>query len=248
MSRSFPIILALFALLLPVGAFAQVTDEGISLRIDRNFGFSLGDRIQGTFTLGVEGRDDVARVTFLLDGETLAVVTQSPFHHVIQTGDFPLGRHVFSAVALTTGGQELTTPAREFEFVSADEGWSSVLKIMGPLLGIILIFTLVGVLGPVLLGRRRGEFRLAEYGPAGGAVCPRCGLPFPRHFFSPNLVVGKLERCPHCGRWSIVAQASSVALQAAEARYVEDSTRGALRDEGKEDVQERRIEDTKYDG
>jgi hypothetical protein len=37
-------------------------------------------------------------------------------------------------------------------------------------------------------------------------------------------------------------------LRAAEARYVEDSGRGALTDEGEEDIRKRRFEDTKYDG
>ena len=247
MRRLFPIALGLLALFLPGGTHAQQTGQSIELGVDRDFGFQAGGRIQGTFTLRVEGRDDLIQATFLLDGDPFAVVTETPFHCVIRTGDFPLGRHDLSAVAVMSDGEELSTPEREYEFVSADEGWKTALTIVGPLFGLILVFTLVGVLGPLLLGRRAGVFRLGEYGMAGGAVCPRCGLPFPRHFLSPNLLVGKLDRCPHCGRWSIAPQASAEALEAAEARFTEDSGRGVLRDEGEEDIRKRRIEDSRYE-
>jgi hypothetical protein len=56
------------------------------------------------------------------------------------------------------------------------------------------------------------------YGLAGGAVCPKCGLPFSRSVFGLNLLVGKLSRCPHCGKWSVVGRASPEELAAAEAK------------------------------
>ncbi|MEK6221558.1 MAG: hypothetical protein N2D54_04870 [Chloroflexota bacterium] len=37
------------------------------------------------------------------------------------------------------------------------------------------------------------SFHLGIYSAAGGAVCPRCQLPYSRHLLSPNLLVGKLE-------------------------------------------------------
>lgn len=57
-----------------------------------------------------------------------------------------------------------------------------------------------------------------DYELAGGAICPCCGGPFARHPLSPNLLVGKLSRCPHCGKWSVVPRASPAALAEAEAR------------------------------
>jgi hypothetical protein len=36
---------------------------------------------------------------------------------------------------------------------------------------------------------------------------------------APNLVAGKLIRCPHCGKWSLQPRASQDLLEQAEARY-----------------------------
>jgi hypothetical protein len=38
--------------------------------------------------------------------------------------------------------------------------------------------------------------------------------------------LGKLERCPHCGKWAIVARASPADLEVAEARLQEDHEQG----------------------
>jgi hypothetical protein len=35
--------------------------------------------------------------------------------------------------------------------------------------------------------------------------------------FAPNMFLGKLERCPYCGRWAIVRARSAAELAAAEA-------------------------------
>ena len=77
----------------------------------------------------------------------------------------------------------------------------------------------LGAVVPALIERRRG-FRLGQYGMAGGTVCPRCTFPYSRVVLAPNLVVGKLSRCPHCGKWTIARAASAENLQQAEARYV----------------------------
>lgn len=59
---------------------------------------------------------------------------------------------------------------------------------------------------------------IGNYGLAGAAICPRCGKPFARPPLGLNLLVGKLSRCPHCGKWSVVARATPAALAEAEAR------------------------------
>jgi hypothetical protein len=109
-----------------------------------------------------------------------------------------------------------------------------------------LLISILGTLGPVLLGRRT-PFRLGEYGLAGGAVCRRCGLPFSRHSLAPNLLLGKLERCPHCGKWSIVRQASRAELEIAEARFSADAQKGALRADDEDERLRREIEDSRYE-
>lgn len=55
-----------------------------------------------------------------------------------------------------------------------------------------------------------------SYGLLGAAVCRRCGKPFGRRWWAPNVLVGKLQRCPHCGAWSIVRRATPEELARAE--------------------------------
>ena len=78
--------------------------------------------------------------------------------------------------------------------------------------------TVLGALAMALLGREK-HFRVGQYGPAGAAVCPRCWLPYSRNVLAPNLLVGKLQRCPHCGKWALVPAASEQELEEAENRY-----------------------------
>jgi ribosomal protein L32 len=95
---------------------------------------------------------------------------------------------------------------------------------------------------------RNQEFKLGEYGMAGGAVCKACGLPFSRHTFSPNLLVGKLERCPHCGKTAIARRATPDQLAEAEARLQAEEGGGmAQSDESPEERLRRQIEQSRYD-
>lgn len=107
--------------------------------------------------------------------------------------------------------------------VAAQEGTPG--KVSESTLGLVI----AGVVLLVVVGRRllllSGSKQAAassdapgDYGLAGGAICPGCGKPFARHPLAPNLLAGKLSRCPHCGKWSVVARATPAALAEAEAR------------------------------
>jgi hypothetical protein len=247
MRRRWLVGLAVALLGLPTAvAWAQAT-ETLTLRVNKDFGFQAGNRVQGTISMWAEGAgEDVVEVTFLIDGQVVGIDQEAPFRHQFHTGDYALGTHVLSAVALRADGVEIRAPEREVEFVTAEEGWRVGLQIGGPILGLVLLVSILGTLGPVLLGRRT-PFRLGEYGLAGGAVCARCGLPFSRHSLAPNLVLGKLERCPHCGKWSIARQASRAQLEIAEARFDADAKQGALRPDDEADRLRREIEDSRYE-
>ena len=61
------------------------------------------------------------------------------------------------------------------------------------------------------------------------------------------MLVGKLEHCPHCGKWAVVRKATAAELAAAEARWVADATRGTLELESEEDHLQRLIEESRYE-
>ncbi|HSB88575.1 MAG TPA: Ig-like domain-containing protein [Anaerolineales bacterium] len=241
-TRSKARLLALVLLLFAYGSPARA-QAALELDLDRNFGFAWGNQIQGSFTLRAEGPGDLVRVVFLLDGQILGEASKAPFEIPLHTGDFPLGSHTLTAQGETASGDRLTTEPLVAEFVSADVGPQFVLRMVGPLLALLAVGVAVATVGPMLFGR--GTFHLGQYGAAGGAVCPRCHLPFGRHMLSPNLIFGKLERCPHCGRIGIVPRAAPEALVAAEARWAEEgpSSPAVPPDE----QLHRQIEDSRYE-
>jgi hypothetical protein len=116
------------------------------------------------------------------------------------------------------------------------------------LVGVIVLLALAIRLAP-MLGRNRSHAvgaPPASYGPAGGAICPRCGRTFARNLLSPNLLVGKLSHCPHCGKWSVVPAASPSALAAAEAAQ-RNPTEVLDSSTSPEEKLRRQIEDSKYE-
>jgi hypothetical protein len=214
-----------FALLLtilsPFTASAQESAQ-LTLKLSRNFGYSgFGADIQGTFTLRASGPQDLRRVTFLIDGSTLGEASQPPFQVQFNTGNYSLGVHTLSAVGYTASGQELQSNVIQANFVTPGEGWSAALKIIIPLFVVILGAAFLSAVIPWLTGRGKtsqvppGAPR--HYGVLGGAVCPKCGRSFSRHWWGLNMLAGKLDRCPHCGKWSVVRRATPAELSAAEA-------------------------------
>ena len=129
-------------------------------------------------------------------------------------------------------------------FLSSDQAWSETQGIIVPLLIGVGVVSLIGIGGPVLLGRKK-KFIPGSYGPAGGAVCPRCALPFSRSYMAPNLLVGKLVRCPHCGKFSILPRANSAHLQEAERRY-EGEGSSQIISEGKDDIK-KMIDESRFE-
>ena len=241
-----PLLILMIALIaLPAGA--QESEVSLQLNVRRDFGFGMGNLIQGRFTLQVTGPDDLVQVEFLLDEQVVGVDSEPPFRFSFSTSNYQLGDHRISAVGFTTTGGELRSAVRTLKFISADEGWRTAMGIAVPFLVGTIVLILATSLGTMLIGRPRGAPRVGEYGLAGGAVCPRCELPYRRHFLSPNMLVGKLGRCPHCGKWAVVRQATTAELTAAEARWVADATCGTLELEDEADRLQRLIEESRYE-
>ena len=204
-----------------VPASAQGEGELI-LKLSRDFGYSSGTgRIQGSFSMKVSGPDNLQRVVFLIDDINIGEDSEAPYAWQFHTGDYALGVHTLSALGYTSDGRELHSNVYRHEFVSAEEGWQSAMKFVIPIFGIALAAILFSFVLPVMLGKR-GSAAIPlgaprTYGLLGGTICPKCRRTFGMHIWGMNLVVGKLDRCPHCGKWSYVRRVSAEQLMAAEA-------------------------------
>ena len=212
-----------------IPAQAQAENE-LVLNLSRDFGFSSGGRIQGAFSMKATGPDNLQRVVFLIDDKPIGEDSQAPFSIQFHTGDYSLGVHTVRAVGYTSDGRELRSNEIRGEFVSADEGWRTGLQIAIPIIGVSFGVILLSALLPVILGRRKGAGiplgAPRSYGLLGGTICPKCGRPFEIHIWGINLLTGKIDRCPHCGKWSLVRRASPEALKAAEAAELEMAGKG----------------------
>lgn len=232
-------------------AFAQRQEELI-LTFSRDFGYASGTGdIQGTFSMKVSGPPDLQKVVFLIDGKPIGEDNEPPFRIQFTTDAFPLGKHTLSAIGITANGTELYSKEYTRNFVSAEEGWKAAMKIAGPLLAMALIVSVLSFIFPFLsLRKKAGTVPLGaprRYGLVGGAICPKCHRPFPMHLFSPNLLVGKLERCPYCGKWSVVSRASLTELKEAEASELELSAETAqVQGETEEERLRKELEDSRY--
>jgi len=224
--------------------------DQVRLSLSKAWGYSMGGQIQGLFNMSVSAPEDATSVRFELDGEEIATVTQPPFSIQFNTDKYPKGVHTFSATIQTSGGQTLKSNVFSAEFVSAEQGWQVAQRIIIPLAAVVIVAMLAG-LGAQFLMSKRGNRRPEpgaprRYGIEGGAICPKCGRPFARHLFSPNLLVGKLERCPYCGKWSVVPAASREALTAAEAAEV-TASRPSVLEASPEEKLRRQIDESRYE-
>jgi hypothetical protein len=223
------ILLIISMFLLPTPALAQEETPTITLTLTRDFGYGgfSGD-IQGTFSMKVSGPDDLVEVQFYIDDVLIGTDTESPFRIQFHTDSFEPGNHKMSAIGILSNGSEVRSNEFVRYFLSGEDAMGNTFGILIPLLAVIIGISLIGVVAPMLFGKKGKQQPIGEYGAAGGAVCPRCQLPYSRKFLSPNLVIGKLERCPHCGKLAIVRRATPDELVDAEARLRSDHEEGIL--------------------
>ncbi|OGO15072.1 MAG: hypothetical protein A2Z14_05310 [Chloroflexi bacterium RBG_16_48_8] len=216
-------LLFLVFLLMPIGASAQEDGERIDLWVVKIFGFRVGNKLQGRIGLRIGGPEDLSRVEFYLDAEMLIRDDEAPFRYDFSTGDITPGQHTIRAIGYTQDGRALPSEIGTYTILSADEAVEGIQKYMIPLLiGAVAFLAIAGALTSVITKNKRPQYKIGDYGPAGGAVCGRCGMPFTRHIFSPNLVVGKLERCPNCGAVAIIRRGTPMELRVAEERLLAD--------------------------
>ena len=238
-----------FSLLFSTPALAQEEAPGISLKLNRDFGYGgFGGEIQGTFSLKASGPDELVEIQFFIDETPMGIDDTAPYIIQFRTEAYTPGAHTFRAVGVLPDGTELPSNEITCYILTGEEAGQSTIKIVVTLLGVIIGISVLGIVLPNLLGKKRKPVVVGEYSLAGGAVCPRCKMPYSRHTLSPNLVVGKLERCPHCGKWAIARRASKAELKAAEGRLRQDKKEGGLDiPQDEDEILRRALEDSRFD-
>lgn len=202
----------LFSFAQPAFAFGNE----LRLRMYRDWGYAGFEHdIEGYFSLIADGPADLERVDFYIGDDLLFSDVQSPFRVQFHTRDFAPVEQTIYALGFTAGG-ELRSNEFVRAFLSANEAKQKTIELIGPLLVFVAGLFLISLLVQFL---PRNEPQLGRYGISGGAVCLKCGLPIPIHFFSFHAGWNKFERCPHCGKWSWVCKAKPEDLRAAEARW-----------------------------
>ncbi len=203
-------------------AYAQ-SDEELKLGLSRDFGYGgFGNDIQGLFTMKIINPPaNITRVVFFIDTTSMGEDTSPPFSLQFNTDSYSLGLHTLNAIGYTSDGKEINSNNIQAQFVPANAATQGLVKIVVPILGLILLIGLISVFLPLILNKGKmsslppGAQR--NYGIGGGAVCPKCGRPFPLRLWWINLGVSKIDRCPYCGKWSFVRPRSLAELRAAEA-------------------------------
>ncbi len=229
----------MFALVAISPALAQ-SGAVMTLRVSKIMGINMGTQVQGIFKLSVSGPDDLQSVTFTLDGNFLGEYTTPPFELRINTDHYAPGWHTFGAWGITASGQRVEAEGRRFQFVTAEEGWKAVQRIILPVMVLVVGMMLVGALLTFLggKGQTQAEELPATYGLLGGTICPACGRPYARHWWGLNLVTGKLDRCPYCGSWRLTRRASPAELEQAARAWRERQNAPAGPSSPKPDLEE----------
>ncbi len=243
------IIIGLF--LIPPSAVAAQDDE-FSIHVRRDFGYGMGNTIQGRFTVRLVGEAAlVDSVSFLIDEDIFATVDSAPFKYQFSTEDFEPGYHQLAAKVHFVDGSVETTPAAQFSFLSSTEANRQIRDLLLVLGGVVIGAVLITVFVQSLLTKKTSNHtpstgKPRSYGMLGGTICPKCGKPFPRHIWGMNLVVGRLDRCEHCGKWVMTVRATPAALSAAEKLedIAESEPEGDILSHQPDAVDE--IDDTKY--
>ncbi len=220
MIKRIGILLCVFlvVILLPVLIMAQTESEPLVVSLNKDFGYAAGGDIQGSFSLKVRSPEDIVRVEYFIDGKLIFTSTEPPFRYKFNTAEFSIGEHLFFVVGSRSNGSQIQSSEFSRTFITSEQSWEKVGKIIVPLLVGVGLLTMLGSGWSIFLGRKK-VFQLGKYGIAGGVICPRCTFPYARNLWAPNMVVGKLQRCPHCGKWAIVPRSSSYMLDAAEERF-----------------------------
>ncbi len=134
------ICLLLLTGLLIVHPAAAQEEDGLSLRLSRDFGYSSGmGAMQGTFSMKASGPDNLVKVVFYIDDLEIGASSAAPFQLRFNTDSYSLGAHRMYAIGETQDGEQLRSNEIRAEFVSADQGFQAAGQILIPILAVIVI-------------------------------------------------------------------------------------------------------------
>ena len=239
------LLVSLLAMAVVQPVYAQGEDAALVLGLNRDFGYGgLGNDIEGLFTISATGPEDLVRVDFYIDDALMASPEVEPFAYQFSTSAYAPGLHTLHALGYLSEGTELRSNEIARNFLTKEQSQGAIWGILVPVFAAVILTMALGAVIPMLFGRRM-KFT-GTYGILGGAICPKCGLPYSLSFWAPRLVVGRLQRCPHCGKWAMVRRARPEDLARAEARWRGDeSSAGGLQDG--EQRARRQIDESRYD-
>lgn len=246
---SFGFLIAMVISLVAVLTTQAQSDE-LSISFSRDFGYSSGGGdIQGLFSIKVGGPDTLTKVSFYIDDIMIGEDAEAPFKLQFNTDNFSLGEHDVYAVGTMSDGSELKTNVVRANFVSASEGTQAAVRILVPVLGLVVVAVLLAAVVPIVTGRK--TIPLEPGTPRtytmGGAICPKCQRPFAIHLYGLNLGLGKFDRCPYCGKWSVVRRTSLQNLRAAEeAELARAQETGQVPGMSEEEKLKKQLEDSKF--
>ena len=203
--------------LFPFIAAAQTSDEEIQVRLNKDWGYGGGGQIQGAFSYDISAPSYIVRVEFLLDGESIGEDTEAPFEFQFDTDSYAPGIHTLSVIGYGDNEQVIRSNSITRQFLTSDEARAITVRLMA-----WIILPVLGLMGVALLvsfwsARNKKEpGRVTADSIFGAAICPKCERPFALHIWKLNLGFSALDRCPHCGKWSLVRRASAADIEAAE--------------------------------
>jgi hypothetical protein len=99
------LVIALFATVPILTATATPT---LSLDLNRDWGYGMGNDIAGRFTLKADASSNTTYVEFYLDNLLQLNDTASPYSWQFNTNNYTLGQHTLKVVAYDGAGQSQT--------------------------------------------------------------------------------------------------------------------------------------------
>ncbi len=239
------ILLTLLLLSLSIST-AAAQEDSVTLRLSRDFGSGFGARIQGTFSFRVTGPDDLVKVIFLIDDETVGEDSDAPYRLQFRTNSYSPGVHAMSAIGVTADGREIPSNQIHREFLSDSES-SRITIIILSSLAVVIVGGYALVNWIASRGQKSGGTATVS-GLLGGTICPNCGRPYALHIWGPRLMLNRLDRCPHCGKWKLVRRVPPQMLQEAAEAFETKGSSGAVIDPPLSDEESlrRQLDDSRF--